>query len=115
MIELQQGTRPQLGEDVDLNEIAELSNSYTGADLAGLVRQASFQALKESMTADNNIDTDANLFVNKDHFKTALKHFRPSVSAEVSFLFVFHHLFDYLIINLFHCVHRIRFATKNYV
>lgn len=68
---------------MSLEEIAEHTNTYTGADLAGLVRQASFQALQESMLNDNTSDTDSELFVNKGHFLSALKHLRPSVSADV--------------------------------
>lgn len=77
-----------MADDVTLNEIADLTESYTGADLAGLIRQASLQALKESMTLENQIDSDAVLFVNKGHFMTAIKHFRPSVSAEVHTFFL---------------------------
>lgn len=68
---------------MSLEEIAELTNTYTGADLAGLVRQASFQALKESMANESTSDTDTELFVNREHFMSALKHLRPSVSADV--------------------------------
>lgn len=68
---------------MSLEEIAVLTKTYTGADLAGLVRQASFQALKESMVNESTSDTDIELFVNKGHFLLALKHLRPSVSADV--------------------------------
>ncbi|XP_075161331.1 nuclear valosin-containing protein-like smid isoform X2 [Haematobia irritans] len=74
------GTRPVLADDVDFEHLASLTDGYTGADLAGLVRQASMIALKESLN-----DTDAkleDLCVTQDHFNQAVKMLRPSVSAQ---------------------------------
>lgn len=81
-------------------ELAALTNNYTGADLAGLVRQASLQALKQSIASalaqpaeaktktdkDNveAIDEDP-IAVSREHFMRALALIRPSVSEEVSF------------------------------
>jgi len=38
-----------IGEDVSLEEIAEKTEGYTGADLAALVREAAMRAIRESM------------------------------------------------------------------
>lgn len=72
-----------MADDVDLKELAELTESFTGADLAGLVRQASLQALRDSLKFDSSSESDIDLSVHKRHFKLALQHIRPSVSTEV--------------------------------
>uniref|UniRef100_A0A182UZD9 AAA+ ATPase domain-containing protein n=1 Tax=Anopheles merus TaxID=30066 RepID=A0A182UZD9_ANOME len=46
-------TQPRLADDVELEKVAELTEGYTGADLAGLVRQASLQTLKDSIVASS--------------------------------------------------------------
>lgn len=73
-----QRTRPELADDVDFTAIAECTNGYTGADLAGLVRQSAMLALKESIHNPDSTD----LRVRKSHFDLALKLMRPSVSAQ---------------------------------
>lgn len=75
------GTKPELADDVDFAEISELTNGYTGADLAGLVRQASLQTLKESIDSGNSND---DLKVHKIHFLDAIKKLKPSVGEQVS-------------------------------
>lgn len=72
------GSKPELAEDVDFSEIALLTNGYTGADLAGLVRQASLQTLKESID-----DGHDDLKVRKVHFIDAIKKLKPSVGDQV--------------------------------
>ncbi|XP_017041449.1 nuclear valosin-containing protein-like isoform X2 [Drosophila ficusphila] len=74
------GKRPVLAEDVDLDEIAAQTEGYTGADLAGLVKQASMYSLRQSL---NNGDTKLDdLCVRSQHFKEALQQLRPSVSEK---------------------------------
>lgn len=80
------GSKPELGDDVNFEEIAALTNGYTGADLAGLVRQASLQTLKDSIDAE---EVDEDLRVKKCHFVNALKSLKPSVGDQVSQTFVF--------------------------
>ncbi|MCI4459718.1 MAG: CDC48 family AAA ATPase [Acidilobus sp.] len=60
-----------LAEDVDLREIAKMTNGYTGADLAALVREASLAALREDLKATR---------VRFKHFEQALSKVRPSVT-----------------------------------
>lgn len=80
---LQQGKQPILSSDVELDELAALTDSFTGADLAGLVRQASLQALRESLQFDTIPETEIDLSVHKRHFMMALHQLRPSVTSEV--------------------------------
>ncbi|XP_060656063.1 uncharacterized protein LOC132791241 isoform X1 [Drosophila nasuta] len=74
------GKRPVLAEDVDLNELAAQTDGYTGADLAGLVKQASMFALRQALNSDNTNTDD--LCVRKLHFEEALRQLRPSVSEQ---------------------------------
>ena len=85
------GTLPEIGDDVDFVEMAKHTNGYTGADLAGLVRQASLQTLKESI--DGGSDDD-DLKVHKIHFLDAIKKLKPSVGEKVK-----HNLFNFLMIH----------------
>ena len=74
-------SQPELAEDVDFQEISELTNGYTGADLAGLVRQASLQTLKESIEGERLND---DLKVRRSHFIDAIKKLKPSVGEQAS-------------------------------
>ncbi|XP_067613435.1 nuclear valosin-containing protein-like isoform X2 [Eurosta solidaginis] len=71
-------TKPELAEDVDFVALSDSTDGYTGADLAGLVRQASMVALKESIHNPESTD----LHVRKKHFDYALKLVRPSVTVQ---------------------------------
>ncbi|EDW73130.2 uncharacterized protein Dwil_GK17377 [Drosophila willistoni] len=74
------GTRPVLGDDVNIADIAEATEGYTGADLAGLIKRASMFALRESL---NDVDASLeSLCVRNHHFKEALDQLRPSVSDQ---------------------------------
>lgn len=73
-------TKPVLAEDVDLEELAAKTDGYTGADLAGLVRQAAMLALKESINKPD-IPLD-DICVRKEHFTEALSLLRPSVTLQ---------------------------------
>lgn len=73
------GTQPQLGPDVDLQVIANLTDGYTGADLSGLVRAAATNALT-SHIANGTLDDD--IYVTFEDFKAALAKCKPSVSSK---------------------------------
>uniref|UniRef100_A0A182MQZ8 AAA+ ATPase domain-containing protein n=1 Tax=Anopheles culicifacies TaxID=139723 RepID=A0A182MQZ8_9DIPT len=86
-------TQPRLAEDVEFEKVAELTEGFTGADLAGLVRQASLQTLKDSIVASGDEermgdsgqqqnDEDLNLVVRLEHFIQAIRNTKPSVNAE---------------------------------
>lgn len=65
---------------MSIDELAQLTESYTGADLAGLVREASLQSLQDSMDKPDSSD---DMKVNKEHFRVALQNLRPSVTDKV--------------------------------
>ncbi|XP_049875338.1 nuclear valosin-containing protein-like [Pectinophora gossypiella] len=73
------GARPQLGADVDLQVVAELTESYTGADLAGLVRAAATNALTNHIS---NGTLEGEIFVTFEDFRAALAKCKPSVSTK---------------------------------
>ncbi|XP_055534030.1 nuclear valosin-containing protein-like [Wyeomyia smithii] len=81
-------TQPPLADDVDLNVIARLTAGYTGADLAGLVRQASLQTLKDSIadcsSEETRSETDCveQLSVTLAHFQAAIRGIKASVNEE---------------------------------
>ncbi|CAM6031791.1 unnamed protein product, partial [Sphagnum compactum] len=77
------GVKPPLDEDVNLKEVAQITEGFTGADLAGLMRQSALQALKSSMydlETEDNIIMDVK--VNKSHIFDALSTIKPSVSKD---------------------------------
>ncbi|XP_005812156.1 nuclear valosin-containing protein-like isoform X1 [Xiphophorus maculatus] len=83
------GTRPQLEPDVCLEEVAfdERCNSFSGADLTALVREASVNALKAYMKSQHHAHTHpagcaAALRVSRQNFEDAFKTVRPSVSRK---------------------------------
>jgi len=63
-----------LADDVDLDELAELTEGYAGADIEGICREAGMIALRENM--------DANI-VEMEHFMKALKEIHPSIDEEM--------------------------------
>ncbi|KRT82372.1 AAA protein, partial [Oryctes borbonicus] len=73
------GTRPRLAPDVNLEELGRCSSyvGYTGADLAGLVREACALAFGEYILRAN--PQEVNVITN-DHFTTASRTVRASVS-----------------------------------
>uniref|UniRef100_A0A182QKV2 AAA+ ATPase domain-containing protein n=1 Tax=Anopheles farauti TaxID=69004 RepID=A0A182QKV2_9DIPT len=90
-------TQPPLADDVTFERVAELTDGYTGADLAGLVRQASLQTLKDSIVAcsdeervgesgdqqkQSGVEEDLCLTVRMEHFLEAIRNIKPSVNAE---------------------------------
>ncbi|URE08825.1 Cell division control protein 48 [Musa troglodytarum] len=64
----------KLGKDVDLREVAESTDLFTGADLEGLCREAGMVALREDMSADS---------VCNSHFQTARDSLRPSLTKSM--------------------------------
>jgi len=60
-----------LAEDVDLEELAEITEGYVGADIEAICREAVMLALREDPNAEK---------VEMRHFLEALKKIKPSVS-----------------------------------
>ncbi|RUM33477.1 MAG: AAA family ATPase [Archaeoglobus sp.] len=80
-----------LAEDVDLNELAELTVGFVGADLEALCKEAAMHALRSRMES-GEIDIEAeeipeevleNLKVTRNDFLEALKNIEPSAMREV--------------------------------
>ncbi|CAH0400166.1 unnamed protein product [Chilo suppressalis] len=75
------GTQPRLGPDVDLRVIAEITEGYTGADLAGLVKAAATSSLTNHIS-NGTIDSEEDILVVFEDFRTALTKCKPSVSSK---------------------------------
>jgi len=75
----------KLGEDVDLERIAEQTHGFVGADLAQLCTEAALGCIREQMDVidieDDKIDAEvlAAMSVRQEHFNDALKTVNPSV------------------------------------
>lgn len=88
------GTRPQLEDEVSLEEIAldERCDAFSGADLTALVREASLNALKAHLKSQHSIAASdgissasgsaADIRVSKRNFEDAFGKVRPSVSKK---------------------------------
>jgi transitional endoplasmic reticulum ATPase len=62
-----------LDESVDLDELAQKTDGFVGADIESLCREAGILALRESMDAEK---------VKMEHFEKALSKARPSVDED---------------------------------
>jgi len=60
-----------LAEDVDLNELAEITEGYVGADIEAICREAVMLALRENPNAEK---------IEMRHFYEAIKKIKPSVN-----------------------------------
>jgi transitional endoplasmic reticulum ATPase len=63
-----------LSDDVDVDELADLTENYVGSDIESLCREAVMLALRE------NFDTD---IVEMKHFQEALKKVRPALAEDM--------------------------------
>uniref|UniRef100_A0AAX7SY21 AAA+ ATPase domain-containing protein n=1 Tax=Astatotilapia calliptera TaxID=8154 RepID=A0AAX7SY21_ASTCA len=89
------GTRPQLEQDVSLEEIArdKRCDGFSGADLTALVREASLNALRTYLKSQpssaaspghtHSSGSAADIRVSKDNFEDAFGKVRPSVSTKM--------------------------------
>jgi transitional endoplasmic reticulum ATPase len=59
-------------ENVNLEELASMTEGFSGADLDGLCREAGMRALREGIKK-----------VTGDHFRQALKEIKPSITKEM--------------------------------
>uniref|UniRef100_A0A3Q4HMC4 Nuclear VCP like n=1 Tax=Neolamprologus brichardi TaxID=32507 RepID=A0A3Q4HMC4_NEOBR len=88
------GTRPQLEQDVSLEEIAldQRCDGFSGADLTALVREASLNALRTYLKSQpssaaspgrtHSSGSAADIRVSKHNFEDAFGKVRPSVSTK---------------------------------
>jgi len=63
-----------LAEDVDLDELAKMTEGYSGSDLEAVVREAAMIALRKNIEANK---------VEKAHFLEALKKIKPSINESM--------------------------------
>jgi transitional endoplasmic reticulum ATPase len=80
-----------LDNDVDLGKLAELTEGWTGADIGNMVNTAALSAIKERITAADNISRqdqqqDKNVTEksrenkhNKDRLKVSMRHFQSAI------------------------------------
>ena len=77
-----------LAKDVDLDELANITHGYTGADLSALVREAAMATLRSILPKiidKQHIPAEVlnELQVTKEHFMEALRSIQPSALREV--------------------------------
>jgi len=77
-----------LDEDVDLNEIADTTHGFVGADLESLCKEAAMRVVRRvlpDIKGDEEIPQEVlkKIIVNKDDFKEALREIQPSALREV--------------------------------
>lgn len=70
-----------LAKDVNLQDLVEKTERFSGADLEALVTEAGLVALREMMDKKAKVKTD---HVKKEHFLAALKKVRPSINQEMT-------------------------------
>lgn len=66
--------KTSLSDNVDLEEIAKITEYYSGADLASLVREAAFNTLRRDISAER---------VEKKDFDKALEKVKPSLNERI--------------------------------
>ncbi|MCD4808164.1 MAG: CDC48 family AAA ATPase [Methanococcoides sp.] len=75
-----------IAEDVRLEELAELTEGYVGADIEAICREAAMMTLREvirpGMTKDEAYETAKNVVIQISHFSTAIKRVRASTSPD---------------------------------
>jgi transitional endoplasmic reticulum ATPase len=65
--------RSPLADDINVDELISLTDQYTGADIAAVVRKAGRLALREDMTSEK---------ISQKHFLAALQEIGPSVTPD---------------------------------
>ncbi len=75
-----------VGEDVDVEELAKRTDGYVGADIEAIVRESVMSALREFITSgiseEHVEEAIKNIVVKKEHFESAIKSIRPTVTPE---------------------------------
>ncbi|BAW32178.1 MAG TPA: CDC48 family AAA ATPase [Methanothermobacter sp.] len=77
-----------LAEDVDLDELAEITHGFVGADLESLCKEAAMRVLRRiipELKVDEEIPKEVlkKMIVTREDFKNALKDIQPSALREV--------------------------------
>ena len=74
-----------LAKDVDLDELAERTEGYTGADIAAVCNEAVMAAIREYISKGGKMDKEEikKLKIEKRHFEEALKNVKPITKEEL--------------------------------
>ncbi|UCH37273.1 MAG: AAA family ATPase [Candidatus Bathyarchaeota archaeon] len=74
----------QIGEDVDFNELAQLTEGYSGSDLYDIVQAVHLKVIREFFKSGNPDDLNSKLRPNTmNDYRNILQKRRPSVSKEI--------------------------------
>jgi transitional endoplasmic reticulum ATPase len=74
-----------IAADVSLDELAKLTDMYSGAEVVAVCREASLSAVREAMThlsGSSQTETSPPLAVTRSHFLSALQKIRPQITQE---------------------------------
>ncbi len=75
-----------LAEDVSIDELAEKTEGYTGADIEAVCREAGMLAIREAikpgMSKEEAKEVAKSLKITKEHFEKALEKVKPSMTKE---------------------------------
>ncbi len=75
-----------LAEDVSIDELAERTEGYTGADIEAVCREAAMLAIREAvkpgMSREEVKEIAKSIKISKRHFEEALKKVKPSLTKE---------------------------------
>jgi transitional endoplasmic reticulum ATPase len=75
-----------LAEDVNLSDLADMTEGYVGADIEGICREAAMLALREIVTPGvgrKDIEKRAGeVRISKKHFERAIRRVKPTTSRE---------------------------------
>jgi transitional endoplasmic reticulum ATPase len=73
ILDIHTGESP-LEDDVNLGELADITDGYVGSDLANITREAAMEALRDDPEAET---------VSMRHFRRAMENVRPTVTEEI--------------------------------
>lgn len=75
-----------IGEDVEIEELADMTDGYVGADIAAIIKEAVMAALREFITSgiseEHLKDAMKNVVVSKKHFEAAIKTVKPTTTPK---------------------------------
>ncbi|XP_077286765.1 peroxisomal biogenesis factor 1 [Arctopsyche grandis] len=73
-----------LANDVDLEELSNITDNYTGADIKAILSTAQLTCIEEELArnADEDNKTSMNLMITQEQLLNALKETRPSLSVQ---------------------------------
>jgi transitional endoplasmic reticulum ATPase len=75
-----------LADDVNIDELAEKTEGYSGADIEAICREAGMLAIREAikpgMTREEAKEAAKSIKITKKHFEEALKKVKPSLTKD---------------------------------